>query len=358
MFGENLRSARIRAGLSLRDLEQAVGKAVSAQAIGKYERGGMRPSEKNVNALAQALRISKEALYMRHTIEIGKIDFRENSVKHRVDEKQIRASIHDKLVRYIEVEKLLGVSTFDWDKPRQFPFPIRVLSDAELAAHRLRDAWQLGSDLLPNLSEFLEERGFKILLSELPTSVAGIACFVHIHNDQKFPVIVTNFSNTGERLRFTVIHEMAHILLENSGHELDFEKVCNRFAGAFLMPERFLWDSLGRSRSNISIGELVSLKKFLGVSVQAIVYRCKELGIISEYTYRSLYKEMSSRGWLKPPYAEPSPIDPEEPQRFKRLCLRALAEGMISKQKAIELLAIQERDLNVLFDSLSDSALH
>jgi Zn-dependent peptidase ImmA (M78 family)/DNA-binding XRE family transcriptional regulator len=350
MLSENLRSARIRSGLSLRALEEKIGKIVSAQAIGKYERGDMQPSQQVVEALANALGVGKEFFFTKQSVELGVVEFRENSARHRVDEKAISSAVYDSLLRYLEVEGLLGVTSTDWDKPRQFPYPIRQLAEAEWAAHKLRDDWQLGSDPIPNLSEFLEERGFRIILCDLPLSIAGVTCFVNTSNGQKIPVIVTSAQVTGERQRFTFIHELGHLLLEKSSSELNFEKVCDKFAGAFLMPERFLWDALGKSRSSISVGELVSLKKFLGVSVQAIVYRCKDLGIINEYTYKLLYKEFSNRGWLKPPYKEPNAIDIEKPQRFKRLCLRALAEGLITEKKASEIMMIPEDKLREEFN--------
>lgn len=355
MFGKNLKSARIRAGLSLRALEEKIGKIVSAQAIGKYERGDMLPSSQVVDALATSLGVAKEFLYTKQAIELGSIEFRENSARHKIDEAAISVTIRDNLMRYLEVEELLGGASADWDKPRQFPYPIRTLEEAEWAAHKLRDDWQLGSDPIPNLSEFLEERGFKIILADLSSLVAGVTCFVQAGSGQKIPVIVTSSLITGERQRFTIVHELGHLLLEKVANELNIEKICNKFAGAFLMPEKFLWDALGRSRSNISIGELVSLKKFLGVSVQAIVYRCKDLGIISEYSYRALYKEFSNRGWLKPPYAEPNTIEIETPQRFKRLCLRSLAEGLINESKAAELLMMPESQLHNEFNSLLDA---
>lgn len=70
-------------------------------------------------------------------------------------------------------------------------------------------------------------------------------------------------------------------------------------------------------------------------SIKYITYRCKDLGIINDYAYRALYKEFSNRGWLKSPYKEPNAIAIEEPQRFKRLCLRAMAEGLINEKKQL-----------------------
>jgi len=338
MLKDRLRAARKKAGLSLRDLAAKVDRKVTAQAIGKYERGEMQPSPKVLEMLALALGVQKEALTSSQLIELGTIEFRENRlIRSKKDENIVNATIDYNLRRYLKIEEILDV-TPHWDKPRGFPFPVRDTHEAEWAAHRLRDDWNLGNDAIPNLSEFLEERGFKVILLNLPSSIAGITCFVANNVSDRAPVIGTSKEITGERQRFTLAHELGHLLLEFSNPSLDVELLCNKFAGAFLMPERVLWEVLGKSRKKVSIGELVALKKFLGVSVQALTYRAKDLGIISNYTYKLLYSEFARRGWLKPPFAEPSPVEVEEPQRFKRLCLRALAEEVITDEVASELL--------------------
>lgn len=352
MIGDKLRAARFRAGLSLRALEDKIEKKVTAQAIGKYERGDMQPTPQILEALVKALGVPKEFLIAQHSIELGAIEFRENTLRSKAEERYVESTIHEHISKYLQIEELLDVVLIDWDKPRQYPFPLRHFPDAEWAAHKLRDDWNIGNDPIPNLSEFLEERGFKIIVEQLPESIAGVTCFVNTVNGWKVPVIVTNDKITGERQRFTIAHELGHLLLECKNNDIDFEKACDKFASALLMPDRFLWAALGKSRKTISIGELVSLKKFLGVSVQAIVYRCKDLGIINEYTYRVLYREFAKRSWLKPPYDEPNKVELEKPQRFKRLCLRALAEKLIDNSMAAELLGIPENELNAEFNCL------
>ena len=99
-------------------------------------------------------------------------------------------------------------------------------------------------------------------------------------------------------------------------------------------------------RKAVSLGELFELKRLFGVSVQAIVYRCKDLGILSSKSAGQFYGLFTKLGWRKPPYAEPQAIAAEEPLRFKRLCFRALAEGLISEAKAAELLETSVRQLD------------
>ena len=340
MLGEKLKAARIRAGLSLRQLQEEIGNAVTAQAIGKYERGEMQPSGEILAVLADALGVSGEYLRTPSGVKIEGIKFRENFIRSKKEKAQITATILGYVEGYLDIEERLQIESVQWDQPRGVPFPVRDLNDAEQAAHKVRDDWNLGSDPIQNLAEFLEDRGVKILIRSLPGSVAGITGFVNRQNSQRVPVIVVNGKVTGERQRFTLAHELGHLVLERTNTELNIERVCDRFAGAFLMPDRVLWATLGKYRRFISIGELASLKKYLGVSVQAIAHRCLDLNIINKSTHRRLYKVFSRRGYLQPPYDEPHPVDQEETRRFERLCFRALAEGVITNDKAAELLNI------------------
>jgi hypothetical protein len=78
------------------------------------------------------------------------------------------------------------------------------------------------------------------------------------------------------------------------------------------------------------------------VSVQALVYRAADLGIIGERLKKALFIQFGKAGWRK---KEPQAVAQEQPTRFKRLCLRALSEDVISPSKAAELLDESTRGL-------------
>jgi Zn-dependent peptidase ImmA (M78 family) len=78
------------------------------------------------------------------------------------------------------------------------------------------------------------------------------------------------------------------------------------------------------------------------VSAQAIAYRCKDLGIINQPTFSGVFKVFGVKGWRK---NEPNPLPKEQPSRFERLCIRALAEDVISEAKASELLRKTVREV-------------
>jgi Zn-dependent peptidase ImmA (M78 family) len=141
------------------------------------------------------------------------------------------------------------------------------------------------------------------------------------------------------RKRFTIAHELGHLLLNTHGADRKTkEKLCHSFAGAFLLPEKVIRAELGNRRRNISLWELKKLKGIYGISMQAIMVRAKKLHIISDYTYRGFYIFMNKKGWRKD---EPGEYRRKEhANRFKQLVFHAAAEQIITHSKAAELLNI------------------
>jgi Zn-dependent peptidase ImmA (M78 family)/DNA-binding XRE family transcriptional regulator len=345
MIGARLKSARAKAGLSLRDLEEKIGNQVSAQAIGKYERDEMMPSSRVLIALAEALDVTESYLMSPQAIELEGVEFRKNRLTNRREEASVEASVLSAVERYLQIEDLLAAASASWSMPTSFPFRVKNYEDDESAARRLRQVWELGLDAIPSFSEFLEEQGIKVITRALESAVSGLMCFVRRQDGGRVPVIVINEVDSGERQRFTLAHELGHLILEVDEELLDEEKAAQRFAGAFLMPAEVLYAEVGQRRSSVSMGELFALKRLYGVSVQAIAYRCKDLGILTQKAAGQLYGLFTKQGWRSPPYPEPQPIAKEKPQRFRRLCFRALSENLISESKAAELLEVTVRAL-------------
>ncbi len=106
------------------------------------------------------------------------------------------------------------------------------------------------------------------------------------------------------------------------------------------MPAEALRLEVGKRRSGGGLGELLALKRVFGVSVQALTHRCRDLDIIGAATYRALFNEFGRLGWRSLPFQEYGAMAGGLPNRFGRLCLRALAEGAISEWKVAELLTI------------------
>ncbi len=349
MIGNRLKIARGAAGLSLRELQAKIGNLVTAQAIGKYERNEAMPGSDVLVGLAQALDVSEDYLLDDENLVLEDVEFRKKDVSSKRHESQIRAKTLDLLGRYLAVEELLAMPSVNWNKPREAPYPVREMGDAESAARRLREAWGLGLDPIPDLFELLEEQGIKTLALD-QDGIDGLSSRVRRPGHEPVPVIVVNQGDWGERQRFTLAHELGHLVMDVAP-SLNEEKAAHRFAGAFLMPDEALWREIGKHRSSIGWGELFQFKVLFGVSVQALTYRCKDLGIFPDALFRGLFEEFKRQGWRDPPYKEPHALPSERPKRFERLCYRALAEDAISDSRAAELLGISVHILTQRMDS-------
>ena len=345
MIGTRLKLARAAAGVSLRGLEGRIGGRVTAQAIGKYERNESMPGSGVLIALAEALGVSVEYLVSDQDLVLEAVEFRKKTISRKREEARVQARVVDLLERYLTVEQILALPSVAWDKPREAPYPVvSDAAEAEQAALSVRAHWDLGRKPIVSMVDLLEESGIKVLAFDL-TDIAGIAARGRAAQKPVGPVIVVNQTDPGERQRFTLAHELGHLLLTVDA-ELDDEKAAHRFAGAFLMPADVVRMEIGNRRTSIGWSELFSLKRLFRVSVQSLVYRCWDLGIFGESLYRRLFRDMSRYGWRSPPYAEPVAIPVEKPARFQRLCYRAVAENVISDGKAAELLETSVRDLH------------
>lgn len=343
MIADRLKLARHKAGLSLRALSTAMGDKVTAQAIGKYERGEDIPSSGVLSALAEALGVSLSYLLDAQGLVLTSVEFRTKASMTQRDRAHVETDVLEGIERYVQLEQILELDSAEWHCPIPCPRALHAVSDAEDLARDVREAWQLGLDPIPNMTELLEEKGLKVLSVDLPVGVSGLTCLVgRAAGQQPLPVIVVNKQYSLERRRLTLAHELAHRLIQPDGlNARDVEKAANGFAGALLMPAEHLLREAGKRRNALGYRELVDLKRLYRVSGAALLVRLRQLDVISEailvYAFQSI-----ARGWRT---QEPEELEPaetrglQEPaQRFERLCYRALAEELISTAKASELL--------------------
>ncbi len=346
MFGERLRLARKGAGLSLRGLAERLGGLVTAQALGKYERGEMLPSSAVLMGLSAALGVPEAYLLSGTDLQLQDVEFRKHALSRARDRDHLQAKVLSLAERYLDVEALLGHPSA-WMAPEGFPWRAAAPEDAEAAARALRDVWRLGEEPIPGLADFLEERGILVASLELAETISGMTARLRRRAGDDLPMIVVNAGHPGERQRFTLAHELGHLLLRPVD-SADAEKLCNRFAGAFLVPAEPLRAEVGDARTHVSLGELVRLKALLLVSMQCLVYRMRDLGILGPAAAGRVFQAMSRRGYRK---AEPNPLPPERAQRFERLCLRVLSEGLASEARVAELLGVSMRKLEAMADA-------
>jgi len=244
----------------------------------------------------------------------------------------IVGQVQEWLERYLEVESLFG-EPHRFALPRDLERRVASLDDVERVALALRRRWDLGLGPIESLVEVLEAQGIKVGLVEGHDDFDALTLWAN----GEIPVIVVKRGLPGDRQRFNLAHELGHLVLETTGG-VDTEKAAYRFAGAFLVPAPTARLELGAQRQSLSLYELHLLKHKYGLSMQAWIYRAKDLHILSQAAAERLFRRFRREGWHR---REPGdPIPPEEPGRMKRLVLRALAEDLISESRAAELLGM------------------
>lgn len=341
MFGDRLKLARKRAGLSLRQLSEALEQEVSAQAIGKYERGEMMPGSRILARLASMLGVSLEYLLSEQIEALDGIEFRKASGTTAGNRARVQTEVMDHLQRYLAIEEILGLDSGSWKPPKQGNRFVGIESEGENLAEDLRKEWKLGIEPIPNMTALLEDKGIKVLLLQLPKGVSGLTAMVRRSRVRsKVPVIVVNRDITLERRRLTMAHELAHRLI-SADSPVDHEKASNVFAGAFLVPFDHLVNEIGKQRHALGYRDIVYLKRMYRVSAAALVMRLGQVGIVDQSSVANAFRTYA-RKWRS---TEPDPLEPEgekgeheAARRFERLCYWALAEKLITPAKAGELL--------------------
>ncbi len=245
-------------------------------------------------------------------------------------EASILERVQEWLERYLDIESLLGKVSHFKMPPKQ---RVETLDAIEGVALDLREQWRLGLDPIEGLMEVCEDQGIKIGLVNGHKDFDALTLWAN----HDIPVIVLRRDMPGDRQRFCLAHELGHLVLQPAEH-VDPEKAAHRFAGAFLAPRPAVEFELGSKRHSISLYELHLLKHKYGLSMQAWIYRAKDLEILSKTAAAQMFKRFRQQGWH---HEEPGDaLPPEEPQRFKRLVMHALCEGIISQARAAELLGV------------------
>ncbi|MCH8495404.1 MAG: XRE family transcriptional regulator [Balneolales bacterium] len=335
-LAQRFKSAREMKGLSLQELSDLLDKSISKQGLHKYETGEVVPDHGMIKNIATVLELKPDYFYREHVtnIDYDKVSYRKLADLSKKEQHRIIEITRDVLDRYLELENTTGKSIY-LSNPLS-DFSIKSYEDVEMAAKYLREIWELGSGPIYNVLELLEGKGFKIIEFSSDDSIDGISAWIQ----DKIPVIGLNLRRRVDltRYRFTTLHELAHLLLNIEEYPVkDQEKFCNYFAGAMLLPKHAIEVELGLKRKRISLQELVSIKKQYGISVQAIVYRLKDLRVITQTSYANFFRYMSANNMRKDESKLGKYGGEEEVLRFDHLLGQALIEERISVSKAAAL---------------------
>jgi Zn-dependent peptidase ImmA (M78 family)/transcriptional regulator with XRE-family HTH domain len=211
--------------------------------------------------------------------------------------------------------------------------PDAVISDMEIedAALSVRSVMKLNpTDPVPNVTRAIERLGIVVIpvilnADDDPQSTNDGHFGISHGDEQGVPVIGFFPGSSPDRDRFTLAHELGHILLHSRRSSKDAELEANRFAGALLMPEAAARTEI---HAHITLSQLAHIKARYGISIQALIMRAAALNIIDPKRQRSLYVQLSARGWR---HNEPVEVEPEHPILMRRLLALNLPDNPSSR---------------------------
>jgi len=334
-----LLEARIAKMMTQTDLASRIG--VSRQAVSSYEAGLKLPEAETMYAMANVLE-QPVAFFTRGDLpsfgpasanfyrKVGADTKRRNLACDKFsDWLGQTAFVFDKAVNYPEV----NLPSFEPSSQSSNRYSDDEIEDI---AEKVRDHFGLGLGPISNVVRLLESKG--VIVSRVAIKGEKIEAFSFWRGDRAF-VFLASDKDSAARSRLDAAHELGHLCLhrwvgaeeiENQKTLKEIEREADRFAGAFLLPRRSFPNEIYSPR----LMAFLDLKQRWKVSIQAMVYRCKTLGIFDEQQTTNLYKEISRKKWrTKEPYDGEGGIPLEQPLLLTKVAEMVLAAGQIKRDE-------------------------
>lgn len=303
IYGERVKQARELRGLTQVKLAEKI--SVHPSEIGQIETGRITPGNDVLQKIAFQVGFPLSFFEQPASIEFpfGSLLYRARAA---ITKKE-RCEVYQYSRIFYEV-----VSRLERNIRNEIPSCLPRIDDTpKNAAVQTRSIFGLSPDTpVNNLISTIERNG--VLIMALPTSTRKIDAFsVWVQDRGKRPVIVIiNNSAPGDRLRFSIAHELGHLVLHQvmDGNVAMLEKEANIFASEFLMPEDAMFKELVNP---VTLTSLMYLKERWKVSIQALMLRALRLEIISPRQYKYLMYQLNNRDWRR---QEPVDIQIEKPR--------------------------------------------
>lgn len=304
-----------RESRALTQSELAVQMGVTQGKVSKLESGLLHVSGDDLRRLASVLDYPEHMFTWTDTV----YGFAGQELFHRKRQKasaSALAAIHAEVnLCRMRIERLLRSAEIDARDGFRYIDPDEFDGDVASIARAVRAAWMLPDGPIANLTEAIEDAG-AIIISEGFRSPHVDA--VSQWAPKLPPILFVNLNIPADRLRFTLAHEVGHLIMHRVVSP-NAETEADQFAAEFLMPAKDIRHEL----SDLTMPALATLKLRWKVSMQALLMRARTLGTISEQRAIALWRKMSSLGYRK---NEPAVLPREEPHLYRDLLRFYLTE--------------------------------
>jgi Zn-dependent peptidase ImmA (M78 family)/DNA-binding XRE family transcriptional regulator len=259
--------------------------------ISKYEKGLLNPSSQHLAVIADALEFPP-SFFLQADVRPANVLYRSRSLRSAKAEAAVRARLN--LARLVAIRVLEGI---DIDAPARFPGPDTNFGSPSQAAGEIRRIWWLPPGPIDNVADSIESAGGVVIPVNLGNDAVTAAYMQPMGDPVRWFFVNTNVA-AGDRIRFSLAHELGHAVLHTFDplpDNAEAEQEAHEFSAAFHLPEQDLRADFPRGR--VELFDLLELKSQWGVSIQAIASRAQKLDLITRDDLTRLYKQLSARGW-------------------------------------------------------------
>lgn len=289
-----LTQARSLVGMTKRRLAEVLG--VTAAAVSQYEMGTNRPRPDLLPRLAEVLEVPL-AFFLS-----GRPHARlDSSAAHFRSLRSTRAYQRAKAIAFTEQVWEL---TYALEKRVRLPLVnlpgfaggevhpgTELPGDPAAAARALREVWGLGTGPITHLVRRLEAHGIVVVTPQRDEDVRSVDAFSTSRLPRPLIVLTPNRTDDVYRHRFSAAHELGHLVLHGdvAPGDITQEREADAFAAAFLTPRESLLPELP---ARADLHKLSQLRNTWGVSVHSLLYRCRELGLLSDSAASRAYQRL------------------------------------------------------------------
>jgi Zn-dependent peptidase ImmA (M78 family) len=196
---------------------------------------------------------------------------------HIVAELNLRLMHLRRLLRAVEIEATYQIPSL----------PFEEFESAERIAALTRAQWQMQSGPVLNLTRVLEAAGIVVMHSPMAGSAVDGVTFAAPGLP---PLIVLNVNQPADRMRFTLAHELGHLVMHRTQPTRLMEEQANEFASCFLMPAQDIRPYFNR---RVDLRLLAELKPVWRMSMASLLIRARSLGLLAYNQERYLWQQFS-----------------------------------------------------------------
>ena len=312
-----LRLAREASGLRKGELAERL--EVSPAAISQFESGSAKPSAATLAKLALALKFpvgffAYEGEREDVSLDVSDTFFRSLRSTRQIDRQ--RAVAHAALTWEVvqHLERRVHLPELNLPDGLHVPAEADVEDERiEGAAEAVRRHWGLANGPVDHVVRRLELNG--IVVTRFRLDAQKVDAFSRWFGMRPL-IVLGDDKGDAARSRFDAAHELGHLVMHPDPEpgNRSLENQAQRFAAAFMMPREAISGELPRGR--VDWMRIMELKRSWGVSIAALLYRAKALGLLSQAAYENAMKTMARRGWRRD---EPAPLrEIERPSLFNQ----------------------------------------